>query len=144
LPRPPSLAEVAAAHASRVARIDAVRQFALQQGRELAGLGVNLNFAPVVDVDHGIINPADRYTQVHQRAISSDPAIVTDVAGAYCAGLAEAGVRCTLKHFPGLGRVFDDTHAGTAELTAQPDELEQSDWIPFRALIGNVNTFTML
>jgi beta-N-acetylhexosaminidase len=56
----------------------------------------------------------------------------------------QRGVRCTPKHFPGLGRVFDDTHLGTAELTASLDELAGTDWLPFRKLMSNANMFTML
>ena len=144
LSRLPSLAALVAAHPDRAERLDAVREFALLQGHELSDLGVNLNFAPVIDVNHGIVNPADRYTRIHQRAISGDPDMVAEVAGAYCAGLAETGVRCTLKHFPGLGRVFDDTHSGSADLNAPLGELDKSDWVPFRALLGHANAFTML
>jgi beta-N-acetylhexosaminidase len=115
-----------------------------EQGRALADLGVNLNFAPVVDVDRGLVNPADRFTRIHQRAISNDPTIVTAAAAAYCDGLHEAGVRCTLKHFPGLRRVFADTHLGGANLDAAPSELAQSDWMPFRALMGRADAVTML
>jgi beta-N-acetylhexosaminidase len=103
-----------------------------------------LNFAPVVDVDHGLINPEDWFTHIHQRAISNDPEVVAAAADAYCDGLREADVRCTLKHFPGLGRVFDDTHRGAARLDAPAGDLEQTDWVPFRALMGRSGVFTML
>jgi beta-N-acetylhexosaminidase len=53
-------------------------------------------------------------------------------------------VHCTLKHFPGLGRVFDDTHKVTAELDASTAELEASDWMPFRHLKPEDAAFTML
>ena len=51
-------------------------------------------------------------------------------------------MRCTLKHFPGLGGVFEDTHFESGHLRAPLDELERGDWIPFRALGGGA--FTML
>ena len=88
----------------------AVRKFAAQQGRALADLGVNVNFAPVVDLNRHVINQAYRFTRIHERAIAADPYVVTEVARQYCAALWEAGVHCTLKHFPGLGRVYEDTH----------------------------------
>ena len=144
LPRPPRIADILAGHADRATGVAAVRQSAREQGRALADLGINLNFAPVVDVDHGLLNPDDRLTRIHQRAISTDPTVVTAAAAAYCDGLWEAGVRCTLKHFPGLGRVFADTHRGIANLDAAPSELEQTDWIPFRILMGRADSFTML
>jgi beta-N-acetylhexosaminidase len=66
------------------------------------------------------------------------------VAGWYCAELEKAGVHCTLKHFPGLGRVVEDTHTGEANLTASLADLTNSDWIPFRALMRRGRAFTML
>ena len=144
LPRPPRIVDILARHPDPADGIAAVRQSAREQGRALAGLGVNLNFAPVVDVDRGLVNPGDRFTRIHQRAISDDPAVVTAAAGAYCDGLYEAGVCCTLKHFPGLGRVFADTHLSGANLEVAPSELAQSDWVPFRALMGRADAFTML
>ncbi|MFC4260009.1 glycoside hydrolase family 3 N-terminal domain-containing protein [Marinobacter lacisalsi] len=108
--------------------------YARRQAEGLASLGVNLNLAPVVDVDHQVDNPADRFTRISTRALSDDPEVVTLAAGAYCQGLAEAGVRCTLKHFPGIGRVFHDTHVRRAVLAESPDVLQQSDWAPFRRL----------
>ena len=77
---------------------------------------MNLNFAPVVDLNHGVVNPEDRLSRISSRAISADPAVVTEVAGLYCLTLKLTGVHCTLKHFPGLGRVYEDTHRVTAEL----------------------------
>jgi beta-N-acetylhexosaminidase len=144
LPRPPSLADIVARHPDRAERLAAVRQSAVEQGRALADLGINLNLAPVIDLDHGLVNPDDRLTRIHRRAISGDADIVTQTAGAYCDGLWEAGVRCTLKHFPGLGRVSADTHLGSADLDAAPDDLERTDWRPFRALMGRADAFTML
>jgi len=144
LPQPPRLADILARHPDRADGIAAVRQSAREQGRALAALGVNLNFAPVVDLDHGLVNPNDRFTRIHRRAVSSDPELVTAAADAYCDGLRDAGVRCTLKHFPGLGRVFADTHLGGANLDVAPDELAQSDWVPFRALMERADVFTML
>jgi beta-N-acetylhexosaminidase len=144
LTRLPALAEIVKQHADAVQRQQAVRQFGLTQGRELASVGVNLNFAPVVDLNHEVKNPNDRYTRISQRAISHDPAVVAQVAAWYCAALEESGVRCTLKHFPGLGRVFEDTHAKRGNLTTSLAELTNTDWVPFRALMGHTKAFTML
>src|SRR5262245_4105844 len=143
LARSPPLAEIAAAHADASARTAAVTAFASRQGRELAAIGVNLNFAPVVDVNHRVVNPNDQLTRIHERAISADPRVVTAVASDYCAALWQAGVRCTLKHFPGLGRVFEDTHRESADLATSVAELKATDWIPFRALMPK-DHFTMV
>src|SRR5205814_1852365 len=122
----------------------AVRHYATTQGQELADLGVNLNFAPVVDLNYGFMDPSDRHTRIYQRAISPDSSVVTEVAGHYCSALQETGVRCTLKHFPGLGRVREDTHHQSADLSAPLSELVAADWVPFRALMSHVNALTML
>ncbi len=139
-----SLSEIVNQYPDAVEREKAVREFAITQGRELAGIGVNLNFAPVVDVNHQVMNPNDRFTRISERAISDDPVVVTQVAGWYCSTLENAGVRCALKHFPGLGRVFDDTHMSRADLKTSVAELTKTDWLPFRALMRETKAFTML
>src|SRR5262249_54817142 len=87
LPRQPAIASVAAAQADATARNTAAHAYGLAQGRALAGLGINLNFAPVVDLNKNLVNPNDRYTRIRERAISADPAVVTEVAQSYCLGL---------------------------------------------------------
>jgi beta-N-acetylhexosaminidase len=144
LSRTDSLADIVQARTGRDERLAEVRHMASVHGRELAGVGVNLNFAPVVDLNYNMINPEDRYTRIHQRAISSDPQVVTEFADAYCTALAAAGVRCTPKHFPGLGRVVEDTHLQSADLAAPAEQLAAADWVPFRALMQRQNAFMML
>jgi beta-N-acetylhexosaminidase len=144
MPFVPTLAEIIARKTDPAERAQVVTQYAERQGRDLAAIGVNLNFAPVIDLNHGVLDPRDRLTRISTRAISKDPAVVTEVANTYCATLLQSRVRCTLKHFPGLGRVFGDTHVRTAELNAGPDELAMSDWLPFRKLMSDERAFTML
>jgi beta-N-acetylhexosaminidase len=122
----------------------AVAAYAAEQGRGLARLGINLNFAPVVDLDFGVRNPNDAYTRISRRAIAADPAVVADVAGWYCDELAVHRVRCTLKHFPGLGRVFADTHHTEGVLDASVGDLEKTDWVPFRRLLGRAGSLVMV
>lgn len=121
----------------------AAEQYGQQQGKGLAELGITLNFAPVVDLDHGIRNPGDRYSKISQRALASTPAAVSSAAAAYCHGLQQNGVQCTLKHFPGLGRVFEDTHSDSASITTPLPELLASDLQPFRTLM-QADSVTML
>jgi beta-N-acetylhexosaminidase len=144
LARSASLSDIVNAQSDPSERAAAVQAFAFRQGRELADIGVNLNFAPVVDLNHRVVNPGDLLTRIHERAISSDPHVVTDVANHYCAALWQAGVRCTLKHFPGLGRVYEDTHRESANLSADTADLVATDWVPFRALMPGTHAFTML
>ncbi len=144
LARMPPLSEIVARHPASAERHAAVRDYAAAQARDLADLGVNVNLAPVVDLDPGIDNPGDRLTRISTRAISADPQIVADVAEDYCAQLSHHGVRCTLKHFPGLGRVVADTHLESADLALPPSELASTDWRPFRALMRRHDIIVML
>ncbi|MGB6065179.1 MAG: glycoside hydrolase family 3 N-terminal domain-containing protein [Desulfomonilaceae bacterium] len=144
LTRLPALSEIVTRYSDMNRLQRAVRELATEQARELAQVGVNLNFAPVVDVNHNVKNPGDRYTRIYERAISADPAVVAQVAAWYCAALEDAGVHCTLKHFPGLGRVSGDTHLHPANLATPLTELTKADWVPFRALMRDGKAFTML
>jgi beta-N-acetylhexosaminidase len=144
LERMPPLSEIVASHPAGAERRAAVRDYAAAQARDLADLGVNVNLAPVVDLDHGIVNPGDRLTRISTRAISADPQIVTEVAEDYCAQLSQQSVRCTLKHFPGLGRVIADTHLRSADLALPPGELAHTDWLPFRSLMRHHDIIVML
>jgi beta-N-acetylhexosaminidase len=144
IPFVPTLAGVIARKSDPAEREQAVTQYAARQARDLAAIGVNLNFAPVIDINHGVIDPNDRLTRISTRAISKDPDTVTAVARTYCATLRQSRIHCTLKHFPGLGRVVGDTHIRTANLDTGPDELAASDWLPFRTLMTDRQVFTML
>jgi len=123
---------------------DKVIEYATKQAKELAEIGVNLNFAPVVDLNKNIRNPTDKHSKIYQRAISTDKQVVAKVALWYCQTLEKYGIRCTIKHFPGLGRVKTDTHVGAAELSTPVAELTQDDWVPFREVMQNSSAFTML
>ncbi|OPH12307.1 hypothetical protein FE88_24425 [Azospirillum brasilense] len=124
----------------------AARALGRDQGRDLRSLGVTINFAPVLDLRNDRApDPLDFNSLIARRAISSDPAVVEEVATAYAAGLAEAGVRPTVKHFPGLGRVRGDTHHFRAAIGESRKTLEATDWRPFRhALAGNPQALLMV
>lgn len=78
---------------------DEVYQIALDRGHKMRGLGITVDFAPVVD----ITSAADD-TVIGDRSFGSDPAVVTEYAGAYARGLRDAGVLPVLKHFPATAR----------------------------------------
>jgi beta-N-acetylhexosaminidase len=86
----------------------AILKIAQTHGEELSRLGVNVNFAPVVDLSQ--TGSAGGYSQITQRAISKHPKLVNLVKNIYCFELAKFEITCTLKHFPGLGGVNQDTH----------------------------------
>ena len=140
----PPLGEVVSQASTPAARHQQVQQYGDTHGQELASLGINLNFAPVVDLNKGIVVPGDRFSVIYQRAISDDKAVVAEVAQDYCAALSHHGVRCTLKHFPGLGRLQADTHLSSAHLDTPITELAQDDWMPFQQVMANSEALTML
>jgi len=120
-------------------------EFGRTHGRELAALGVTQNFAPVLDLrpDAGR-NPFDFNTLIGQRAIASDPAVVSEIALAYVRGLEASGVAATVKHFPGLGRLRTDTHHFRADLETPLAVLEASDWRPFKDVLAGTNAQLMI
>jgi beta-N-acetylhexosaminidase len=80
----------------------------------LASVGVNLNLAPVVDLN---VNPTNPIIGSLGRSFSADPAVVTAQAEAFVRGHRAVGVRTTLKHFPGHGSSTGDTHLGVVDVT---------------------------
>lgn len=139
----PALATLAALPpAERAAKAEA---FGRIHGRELASLGITLNFAPVVDLLRtGASNPLDFNSLISRRAIAGDPEVVTEIATAYARGLEASGVEATVKHFPGLGRVREDTHHFRAEIATPIAELDTSDWLPFRQTLAHSNAYLMV
>ncbi len=120
-------------------------EFGRIHGRELAGLGINLNLAPVLDLKPPVRrNRLDFHTLIGQRAIAADPAVVSAIASAYVRGLEESGVGATLKHFPGIGRVRTDTHHFSANLDTPVKELEMTDWLPFREVLSHSRSALMV
>ncbi len=108
---------------------DEVYQLALDRGRQMRGLGITIDFAPVVDVS----NQGDD-TVIGDRSFSNDPAVVTTYAGAYARGLRDAGLLPVLKHFPGHGHGSGDSHTAGVVTTPPLDQLMQSDLVPYRTL----------
>jgi len=78
-------------------------------GRELATAGVNLNFAPVLDVVPPGTDAQNEPIGALRRGYGHDPATVSAHALAFMRGMSDAGVGTTAKHFPGLGRVTGNT-----------------------------------
>ncbi|MES2950758.1 MAG: glycoside hydrolase family 3 N-terminal domain-containing protein [Pseudomonadota bacterium] len=116
-----------------------------EHGRGLAALGVNVNFAPLADLSFPRArNRLDFHSLIGQRAIAADPHRVSTAVIGYAHGLEAHGVRGTLKHFPGLGRVSADTHLFRAALSASESALEKSDWIPFREGLRDTQSLLMV
>ena len=109
---------------------DAVRQHASEVGSKLAALGINVNLAPVLDVDAG---PAGGV--IGDRSFSGDPQVVARFGVAFAAGMAQARVHPVAKHFPGHGRSHGDTHKGLPLVDAPLEELRATDFVPFQEAI---------
>jgi len=93
---------------------------------EIRALGIDLSFAPVVDLGRG--NRA-----IGERAFHESPSVVAEFARAYVRGMHEAGMAATLKHFPGHGSVLEDTHFDAAVDPRPLDVLRNEDLKPFVA-----------
>ena len=100
-----------------------------QAGRTLAEVGLNLDFAPVADVD---VNPANPVIGGIGRSFSNDPHQVAACAGAFARGLQSRGVLTAAKHFPGHGSSRTDSHLGFTDVT---DTWTEAELIPFRELL---------
>lgn len=112
----------------------AVRSFAGATGRALAGLDLDWNLAPVLDLDRpGSTNG------IGDRAFGTDPGAVAEMAGAFLEGLAESGTLACLKHFPGLGNTALDTHLDLAVCERGEKLLWTEDVEPYRRLVARAD-----
>lgn len=97
-------------------------------GAALAAVGVNLNFAPVADVN---VNPENPVIGGIGRSFSADPQRVAACAGDFARGLHSQGVLTAAKHFPGHGSSRTDSHLGFTDVT---ETWTEAELIPFREL----------
>ena len=144
LPRQPALAKQIAG-LDREGIILRVRQYADEQGAFLADAGINMNFAPVVDLmPQHKPGALDIHSRIATRAFSADPEIVTLVAQTYVTTMENHGIKSILKHFPGLGSVPEDTHHFAASMDVPTHHLESRDWVPFREITAVTSAGIML
>lgn len=99
-------------------------------GEELSLLGIQADFAPVVDVNNNAMNPV-----IGIRSFSDDPQAVAEFGEAYIQGLHDTGMISTAKHFPGHGNTDTDSHTGAPVINRTYEELQACELIPFRAAI---------
>ncbi|WP_104203557.1 beta-N-acetylhexosaminidase [Billgrantia saliphila] len=102
-------------------------------GMEMAACGLDLSFAPVLDVDSGISSV------IGDRSFASDPGAVAAMAGAFISGLHEAGMAAVGKHFPGHGGVAADSHLEQPVDERPLDALRRHDLIPFIELASRLD-----
>jgi beta-N-acetylhexosaminidase len=126
LPPPLSYWE-GAGSAGREAALRAVEEDALRSGREIRGLGVNLNLAPVAE----LLSPENR-PFLESRSYGPDGEFTEAAAAAFVRGMRAAGVACAAKHFP--GNTGADPHTGRTVLGADRESLDRMA-APFAGLI---------
>ncbi|MGQ3053548.1 MAG: beta-N-acetylhexosaminidase [Roseateles sp.] len=126
LPQPPSaMALGASGDADRAEAVGAA------VARGLKSLGINWNFAPVLDVNNNPSNPV-----IGERSFSNDPVEVSRLAAAWMRGSLAAGVACCVKHFPGHGDTHVDSHHALPTVDKSRAELNALELAPFKALAG--------
>lgn len=97
---------------------------------ELLAVGVDFSFAPVLDIDCGVSDI------IGNRSFARDALLVSQLAGAFMAGMKAAGMAATGKHFPGHGAVALDSHLTLPVDERDLNELRRKDLLPFQQLIN--------
>jgi len=110
--------------------VDLTERVGAAIGADLAAVGVNLDLAPVADVNTNPRNPV-----IGIRAFGSEPALVARHVAAFVRGLQASGVVACAKHFPGHGATATDSHLELPSISADLDELHVNELVPFRAAI---------
>ncbi len=104
-------------------------------GTTLAEIGVNVDFAPVADINTNPQNPV-----IGIRAYSADPDQAAAMVCAFVEGLQETGVSGTVKHFPGHGDTAADSHEGEVFVSHDLARLKATEFVPFqKAIEGGVD-----
>lgn len=119
IPSQQRLGQLASQHVYNVAKIN---------GSELSAMGININFAPVLDLSN-----------TDTRSFGKDPNKVYEYGRNAIKGLNDMGITGALKHFPGNGRSAIDPHVETSSVTADQLDLENSDIFPFKKMIQTVD-----
>ena len=106
------------------------RQEARAMGEEMRAVGVNLDLAPVLDLNTNPDNPV-----IGLRSLGDNPTTVSNLGTAIISGLHDAGLLATAKHFPGHGATSQDSHLTLPTVSKSRAALEQQDMAPFAAAV---------
>ncbi|MCF2857642.1 glycoside hydrolase family 3 protein [Pseudoalteromonas sp. SMS1] len=98
--------------------------------KELSSLGINVNFAPTVDVNSNPLNPV-----INVRSFGEDPKRVAILGAAQVAAFEQHGVVSALKHFPGHGDTQVDSHTGLPKVAHSLTQIQQQELLPFAHII---------
>lgn len=113
-----------------VAGLELAQSVGLVLAAELLAHGVDLSFTPVLDLDYGVSRV------IGDRAFHRDPAVVASLAAALAAGMAQAGMGCVGKHFPGHGFIETDSHVDIPVDERSFEQVWEEDIAPYRHRIG--------
>lgn len=106
------------------------RKTAAVTAKELKELGININLAPVLDVNNNPNNPV-----IGERSFGSDPELVAEMGVAYIKGLQSEGIIAVAKHFPGHGDTTTDSHTDLPVINHSRERLENIELYPFKKAI---------
>lgn len=109
-------------------KIELAKTCGWMMAAELLALDIDLSFAPVLDLDRGS-------NVIGDRSFNAESEIVIELASAFIAGMHDAGMKATGKHFPGHGSVVADSHLESPVDLREWDEIEHQDLVPFKKLI---------
>lgn len=110
---------------------DNAYQVGKMMGKELSALGINMNLAPILDINNNPFNPV-----IGVRSYSDDKEIVKDFSWKVIKGLQEEGVFATGKHFPGHGDTNVDSHLGLPVINHEKESLNKNEFYPFKNAIA--------
>ena len=105
---------------------DLAYRFGMAMGKEMRAVGINMDYAPVLDVHSNPENPI-----IGERAISSDPDVVAQLGCKIIQGFQDAGTVPVGKHFPGHGDTSQDSHLILPRVERNKESLEQIELVPF-------------
>lgn len=111
-------------HLDRDAAVEMAEMHAIVMASEVRASGIDLSFAPVVDLARG-------NRVIGERAFDAGPHVVAELASAYVRGMRLAGMAATLKHYPGHGSIPEDTHLQAAVDPRPVDAIRAADLVPF-------------
>jgi len=106
---------------------------------DLKAIGFNVDFAPDADV---LINPDN--TEIGDRSFGLDAKLVSQMVKSVVEGLEQNGVSATVKHFPGHGSTYNNSHTGYSESERTLEQLRNEEFLPFKVAIDTGVDFVMV
>jgi beta-N-acetylhexosaminidase len=117
---------------------DSTRHYARSMADQLSDLGFNVNFAPVVDLN---TNPENPIIGQLDRSFSEDPEVVVNHSQIFLDEFSRQNILGVIKHFPGHGSAWNDSHVGMADVTDTWNEVELE---PYRSLVQSDSRFAVM